>query len=238
MRVAGIDEAGEDLSLKEIPAPIALLLVLDLALGLSFLANFLVGEPSRFLTYQINLAGEANVATWYASTKLFGIAILLALFALPHFRRDNWRAWLLAGLPLLFALLSADEVAQIHEKIGHKSDALLPGGSREETAFAITGIWMFVVGIPFLVALLTALYAIRDYFRESAGSLGLFVCGVLVWMFGALAIETFSNFPERQSLAITIVIFFEELFEMIGATLMLWATFRLARDTRRRAVPA
>ena len=73
---------------------------------------------------------------------------------------------------------------------------------------------------------------LREYFRDAAGALKLFVYGLLVLLFGALGIETLSNIPERGSLGYVFQIFFEELFEMLGATLMLWAAYELERKTR------
>lgn len=209
---------------------IHLLLLVDLGLGLSYLCNYGLGEPFAFVTRLIDLDGEANLPTWYSSVKLFSIALLLALFASRHFRSSSWRAWMLAGLPLLFLALSADEVAQVHEWLGQRSDALLPDGTRHGTFFRETGIWMFVIGVPFLIALLASLYVLRDYFSAAAGASKLFVRGVLILLFGAIGIETLSNISESDSHVIQV--FFEELLEMIGATLMLWGTYDLERKTR------
>lgn len=211
---------------------IFLLLLADLGLGLFYFGNYLLGEPSGFITLRFDLNGEANVPTWYSSVKLFSIALLLALFASRVIELSNWRTWLLAGLPLLFLALSADEVAQIHEWLGLQTDALLPDGTRRGTFFRVTGIWMFLIGIPFLIIVLAILYMLREYFRDAAGALKLFVYGLLVLLFGALGIETLSNIPERGSLGYVFQIFFEELFEMLGATLMLWAAYELERKTR------
>jgi hypothetical protein len=204
-----------------IPLLILFCFAADLALGLVFLVDAAWGDTMQ----HFHLEMEANVPTWYASAQLQLVALLLGLFACARFERSNPDTWLLALLPLVFIALSADETAGVHEWIGYRSDALLPGGSREGTALARTGIWMFVLGLPLAALLLYAVHRLRAYLSYP-GVLPKFVAGLAVFLVGAAGVEVLVNFVEDGSQAHMVQVFFEEVLEMAGVTTMLWA----ARD--------
>ena len=59
-----------------IPRFIIVLFAVDLALGLVYLAYFLIGHPYEPLARLIDLDGEANLPTWYSSIQWFCVAYL------------------------------------------------------------------------------------------------------------------------------------------------------------------
>lgn len=128
-----------------IPTPILLLFVIDLALGLAYLADGLAGHPYPRLTRFIDLNREGNLPAWYASIQWFGVACLWGVFAQHSVRRASPRSWSLVAITLVFVTLSLDEIAQLHEWLGRLTDRWLPGGSRANTPFGETGIWMVVI---------------------------------------------------------------------------------------------
>jgi hypothetical protein len=67
---------------------------------------------------EFSLDREANVPSWFSSALLLTAAAVLALVALDQLaRRARWsRHW--AGLSAVFVVLSLDETAEIHERIG------------------------------------------------------------------------------------------------------------------------
>src|SRR5919202_4963279 len=69
-----------------------------------------------FATFSLDR--EENVPSWFSSALLLSAAALLALVALDaRARRDRWgRHW--GGLALVYTLLSLDETAEIHERVG------------------------------------------------------------------------------------------------------------------------
>lgn len=194
----------------------------DLALGLIFLVDASFGEPTRLF----DLEEEANVPAWYASAQLLVVALLLGLYASVHFERSKMDAWLLATLPLVFLGLSIDETAGIHEWIGYRTDALLPGGSRDNTLFEKTGIWMIVLGLPFVAFIFFAFRRLRHYCRPVSVRLR-YATGFILFVSGAVGVEVAVNFVETDSQAHVVQVLLEEMLEMVGVTTMLWATWTL-----------
>lgn len=213
-------------------AVIVYFLLIDAALALAFLVSQTIGVPPKFPAHQINLNGEANLTAWYSSAKLLGVSVLLAITGRMRILVGDARGWLLSAVALGFLVLSADEVAQFHEWIGHRTDALLQDGTRSGTFFDITGIWMFVAGIPFIVMLLGALYGVRKVFAIEPGSLAMFSIGAFIWLLGALGVEIIQNIPEPGSLGFVISILIEESLEMVGVTFMFASGYALERKAR------
>lgn len=213
-------------------------LTIDLLLGLAYLANFTLQIPSTTLERLLDLNGERSFANWYSSIKLFLIGTAFAAIALqvPRQERRVGVLWLLCGM---FVVLSADEVVQIHEWLGEKSDALLPSGSRAATPFAETGIWMFIIGLPFVALLTGLIYLARDSLRETQSAWQRLLLGLCLYFLGSLAIESLSNFTmDRSSFFYPLQIACEEIFELWGATILLWATIDISLAKLQRRASA
>lgn len=210
-----------------LPLLILVFILIDVSLGLGYIVNELVGRPSVKLTMLLDLDNESNLPTWYSSTQWFCVAIMLGLFAHSNFWLAQRRSWLLAVLPLVFLALSVDEVARIHEWIGERTEILLPGGSRANTPVPETGIWMFVVGVPFLAAFFWLISSIRMYFRDTPNALIKVFAGMLITLSGALGFETLANLVVPGSMYGILQVFSEEFCEMLGGTIVLWGSYEL-----------
>lgn len=211
----------------EVPSFIKKFLLADLLLGIAYLADRLAGHPVEELSSFIDLNGEQNLPTWYSSIQWFCVAALLAFFAARNVSVSRPRSWPLLALPPVFLFLSLDEVAQIHEWLGNKSDALLPGATRAGTPFFHTGIWMFLLGLPFLALFYTLILAARASLRRAPGAQRKVLIGMAIMLGGSIGIETLHNFVEPSSLFGTLRTFFEELCEMVGATIVLWGSYEI-----------
>lgn len=216
-------------TLRTLPRPIAACFTIDIALAFAFLINYWIDHPHHRLTKLLHLSREGNLPTWFSSVQWVAVAALLALFAARHASRNVRSSWALVALPLLFLGLSLDEIASIHEQLGAMSDRLLPGGDRTATPFPRTGIWMFLLGVPFIAILWTLIAAVRPFMANDRGALAKIVVGMVVMLSGSLIVEIFINLFERDSAGATIQIFVEELLEMLGATIVLWGSYQLAR---------
>jgi hypothetical protein len=108
--------------------------------------------------------------------------------------RQGEAVWVLLTLPLLFLALSLNEVAQIHEGLGRRSNTFLADNSRKSTRFSQTGIWMLVIGLPFLALFVSLRFSLRSYFRRAPGSFTELFLGTLFTLAGAIGIETLFNF--------------------------------------------
>lgn len=210
-----------------VPAVVATFFVADLTLGAAYILDYLADHPYGQLSLFLDLNKEGNLPTWYSSVQWFSVAILWGLFAQRNFRRSQAASCLLLILPLVFLALSLDEVAQIHEWLGVRSDSLLPGASRKNTMFSHTGIWMLVFGVPFVAGFTALALSLRSYFCRAPGAFRKILWGMAVMLAGALGIEMLSNFVVADSLYGTLQVFAEELSEMLGATMVLWGSYEL-----------
>ena len=210
-----------------IPTVILVFFVVDLAIGLAYVFNYLADRPFWKLTTFLDLNGESNLPTWYSSIQWFGAAALLGIFTQRNFRLSQSKSWLLVVLPLVFLALSLDEVARIHEWLGQKSDKFVLGASRETTMFSKPGIWMFAIGVPFLTFFAGLIRSVQAYFKRASGAFVKINLGIAIMLTGAIGIEILSNFVTPNSVYSVIQVFSEELCEMVGATVVLWGSYEL-----------
>jgi hypothetical protein len=214
-----------------VPIPVLALFAIDIGFGVAYLLIYLTAQPT-FLTPLLNLDGESNLPTWYSSVQWFCVAGLLAISSIRNFSFSQKRSWLLLALPVVFLGLSLDEVAMIHERIGGWSDGFLPGGSRANTLFIKTGIWMFLLGVPFAAFVAGLMISIRTYFRRTPGALVKLCLGLAVTLVGAVGIETLSNFTTRGSAYAMLQVLTEEVCELLGSTIILWGSYELLAEHR------
>jgi hypothetical protein len=211
--------------ISKIPLIIKLLFLVDLALCLTHLLILLfVHHP--FLIRLFDLGQEANIPTWYSSTKLFCISALAALFAYRKFDSAHITSWVLILLPILFLILSMDESASIHEWFGLETDFILLNTKREETFFRETGVWMFIAGVPFIIFFLTLMVSIKKYFGSKKYVFIKILFGMMIFLSGALGVEMAANIVENR-FYIIFQDFCEELLEMVGITIIFWGFYQL-----------
>ena len=127
--------------------------------------------------------------------------------------------------------MGIDEIARLHERIGKYSDILLPAGSRANTPFQETGIWIFLVGIPFILFFLWWVHQLKRKLAGYGVEIRIMVTGVFLLLSGALGVELISNFL-YGSAAQTVGILLEEGLEMLGATMIFWAVLKMLHKNR------
>lgn len=208
------------------PPVVRIFLCLDIILCLAFVANYLLGQPFSKPTALLDLNGENSLPAWYSSMQFFFIFLLAAVFVHHRFRRHG-RCLSLIVLPAMFLLMSIDESVMIHEYLGRRSDVLLAGGTRDGTMFQETGVWMLVIGIPFLILFLLWIRSVRKSLGMPSVGRKL-VTGMGIMLAGALGCELLSNFIGKSLQVVELAL--EEGLEMVGATVMLWAVYDLAAE--------
>ena len=172
------------------------------------------GHKGRFFR-TFSLDGEANVPAWFSSALLLSAAALLALVAVDAFlRRERWaRHW--TGLSLVYVLLSLDETAEIHERIGSWLRAHLDLHGPLHYAGVIPALALAAfVGIAFL-RFLRALPRVTR--------VGIVVAAAL-YVFGAAGVEAMSGWwaeSHQGSTALLLVSTVEENLEMAGTTIFI-----------------
>ena len=201
---------------------ILIFFVFDITLGLLFIADNSLNHDFWKLHQTLNLEFENNLPTWYASVKYFLIALIFGLFAVINSLKSKKSSWVLWIFPILFLILSLDEIGEFHEWFGYQLDRFLPDGDRKNTPFHYTGIWTFVVSIPFVTFSFWIAFQLKKFIGDKK-SIKIFLYGVFFLVAGANGIETLANFVGLRTWQHVMQVFFEETFEMIGATFFLWA---------------
>lgn len=200
---------------------------LDIALVAVYLGNFAIGEPFWILTHLFDLNGEANIPAWYAAMQLFLIGTLWAAFYRFRAKTSDPARTAVMLMALIFWALSLDEIATIHEWLGHKSDFLLKGGNRSNTVFSQTGIWIFMLAPLFSVVVFYLMRSLRPGFLGQRRSLKKLILGFVIYVGSAAGMEILANFFDEGSAALAFQVAIEEFGEMAGATVLLWATLEL-----------
>lgn len=200
--------------------------------GVAFLlafAHFLVVEwlppihPS--FTNLFDLDEERNIPTWFSSMQLAGVATLLGVFALDRFQ-NGMRPWGIVMASLVFFLLSLDETALIHERLGRLIDRLVLDGGRKETILPNTGMWVFPLA-PLLLGVFWLLWRnARKYLHGFRGKRYL-IGGACLFLAAATGIELLSNFVDESNRSIVVAL--EEVGEIVGITLVLRGVYDLCR---------
>lgn len=156
---------------------------------------------------------EMNYPTWWTAILLFAAAMLL--YELVYIRRKSSRL-ALCMLALLFAGLSFDEIASMHERVSLLSDKWLGSPWTALTPFALCG----------LIALV---YGIKAMSRSDEGgrAITFLIAGIMMFVFVVVQeyLEHHPEFPKfvYKTLGITDAWarWFEEVTEMVGAMLIL-----------------
>lgn len=161
---------------RRIPAPVAVLLALDLLFG----ALHLVGPylPDALAEARFwNLNAERAVATWYATLQLSLIGILLLAYAAG--RRGGPAKWAfgVAGLVALF--MSLDEQTRLHERFARFAESTFG-----DTALERSGPWVLIVAPVFLLTVALVARGAREALRDRAAVARLFVAGFLLLRWG------------------------------------------------------
>lgn len=213
-----------------VPRVIAWLLLVDVALGVAYLTDLALGQPSVHLSRLIDLDSEANLPTWFSTIQWFIAAALWAAVADRLVIRGRRRTWALWLLPVLTLAFSMDETVQLHEFVGVQSDVLLPGGTREATTLSETGLFFVVVGLPASIVIGAILAMTRRSLEGTPGAFGKLVAGMVAFLIGAIGFDFLSNFVHEKSTTSYLLIYAEETLEMVGATAVVWAALDLATD--------
>src|ERR671931_1734812 len=183
---------------------------------------------------EFSLDKEANVPSWFSSALLLTAAAVLALVALDALARNApWgRHW--AGLSLVYVVLSLDETAEIHERIG----------TWLRSHLHLHGPLHYAGVIPALaLALFVGLTYIRFLRALPRGTLLGILVAAAIYITGAAGVEAASGWWAEGhgsgSTALLLVSTVEENLEMFGTVLFILVVLayfaRLGRSVALRA---
>lgn len=183
----------------------------------------LLGFSARF---DLNL--EGNVPTHYSALQLAFAALMLAVIARAKrtYREPFARHWLV--LCAIFAFLSFDEAAQVHEWVRKPMLA----------QFELTGVWAYAWFIPYgiLVTLFLAAYW-RFYWHLRTPIRALFATACAIYVAAAIGVELvqlhFMVAPEygpSRDLYVAVSSSVEECLEMLGIATFIYALLRYTAE--------
>ncbi|MCT2593151.1 hypothetical protein LHJ74_25145 [Streptomyces sp. N2-109] len=173
-------------------------------------------DPIPGIRRFVNVDVEANLPTWWNSTLLLAVAGVALTAALLSRRgaRPGRLSWL--GLAAATALLSIDETASLHERLGEvgKSWKEWAGVSLPTHAWVLPGVVLAVTGT--LCAVLWARKLPRDLRYGLLGALA-------VYLGGALLTEAFNGWAHENGYSTVLMLgtIVEEGLEMSGCLVAL-----------------
>jgi hypothetical protein len=199
----------------------AMIVGLEIAHVTTSILRYEFGYETQFgLVRQFNLDEEANLPTWYSSTALLLVALLLTMIGVVKRGMDDRyaRHWLL--LAAMFLYLSADEAARLHEM-----------SEPFTTRLHLTGylFYPWIIGGAAIV-LLVGLAYLPFVWHLPRGIRALVVSAGMLYVGGALGIEAIgANMHYRygfENMRYSIAVAAEESGEMFGVLLFGYALMR------------
>jgi hypothetical protein len=176
-----------------------------------------------------DLDAEFVIPAWFSSTQLSFVGLAFLLLMSLHHIHKFW--FFLTALGFFF--LSADEAAQIHENITLYAYRL---DISWMTALSIQGhgIWIVLYLAIGCVYLATARNFIVYLWKTYPVSFRWLATGASVFVLGGIGVEIFSYYlPDNAAVLSVLQIAVEEFFEMLGVSLILFASLSIATDRSR-----
>ena len=203
-------------------------IVCELLLMAIYWFDVLSGGQFQLLHSLFDLDGEANIPAWFSSAQLMVVALAFWTHALrqPRGLRPSKAFFGFAGCAALYG--SMDEAGQIHEQVtawmGRRYVDWLP-------SYAGKHFWWVMIVVAVALGLIQLLAAdLLTIWREHRRFALFVVVGLCIGLGGAMGIETLGYkllHGERTSLWYKAEVTLEEFMEMLGVTLILFATLKL-----------
>jgi hypothetical protein len=159
---------------------------------------------------------EVSIPTWFSSIQLFAIAAVLLMQA-PRAKQLRFPL-LILGLGFLF--LSMDEAAAIHDSIYRSVQRLKLERLHNREFLVWMVLYLCVALIGLLLAYRSVLFAWRNFRREFI----VVALGGALFVGGGIVIESLTHYLYRIAVdaRFFLAVAAEELFEMAGASVMLY----------------
>jgi hypothetical protein len=204
------------------------LIAVELLMSVTYFVAHVLGAARRggAISTFIDFDLEASFPTWFSSVQLLAIGAVLILAGTNDAQRLLSTRFLLAA-GALFVFLAADEGAGIHERVnGGMADLNLTFLAFQDDHGAWIALYAFV-GLLIIVLSTRHLITLwRHYRHETRVAL----IGFSLYGAGAVGLEIVSYFLRSagRDTGYRLEVLFEELLEMAGATVVLYAVLLLA----------
>lgn len=178
-------------------------------------------EPGGGSFSMLNMDNEANLPAWYSTCALFLCAVWAAIIAISKTGLRRQSPWL--GLAVLFAYLSFDESASLHE-------GMIPGVLGKFgigiTSSQVDGFNWMPLGMAFFAGV--ALIYFKFWWRLPSKTRLLFALSAFTFLAGALGFEKISHVYEARYMTestwqYVVTCGIEEFLEMLGIAIFNYA---------------
>jgi hypothetical protein len=164
-----------------------------------------------------NVNMELSIPTWYSGILLFACALTSYVISKIDLNIRNKPFW--RFIAFTFVFLSIDELAEVHEKIGHYLGYVI------ETSGIFHFKWVLVY-VPILIIL--GLVFIKFFRRVDRKLFRYMFLSAVVFIAGAVGFEMISagwaDIHGQENMVFMAVSAIEEFFEMLGASIFIYAT--------------
>lgn len=181
--------------------------------------------------YRLDVDTEASLPTWYSTSLLSLCALLLLLIALQVNSQSRLKAlpWFL--LAAIFAVLSLDEIATLHEGLSAFLSARMDNSGLFYFAWTVPALIVCVAGLVCFVPFILSFKGVDRVLL--VGSAIVFLSGAIgMEMLGGAEAETGGVLTLRYRLLTTV----EETLEFAGVLLFLGFLLRRLRTAHTRTV--
>ena len=163
---------------------------------------------------------DSNLTTWYSSITLFICSLLLTIIAISKKKNRDPFSFHWKILAVIFAIMSLDEVAMLHERAGNLIDIISP----VEYSGWLNYQWV-LLGIP-LTAIIAIAY-LRFMVHLPVRTRNLFFLAGALFVGGALGLEILSGHQESLNTSsqflYKLYTTIEELWEKLGVLVFIHA---------------
>jgi hypothetical protein len=180
---------------------------------------------SNALYFFFNASAEANIPTYFSSLILFiAAAVLYVIYKSAPIESGKKRYWQV--LMIIFAWLSLDETASIHEQFGKIG----------QTLHLHSGYLYYSWIIPYILfAIIAFFFFLRFLFKLPYSTRILFIVSGFIYTGAAIGFEFFEgNIAKKygpNTLNDLLLCAIEEFLEMTGVIIFIYALLRYAADT-------
>jgi hypothetical protein len=194
----------------------------------------------------VDLDAEGNIPTWVSSAKLLAISALAVMCWAGERQAPGLRhRWLWLGVAVLFAAMSLDETASLHERAARalisqgparNLRATILGGDAAKDSFAWVVLFapLAIAAVFFLVGFgWTRRHRLRRMAAYGLGGLGCYVAAMVLEpaaVYFSPAMATWNAAARRRYERFSTI---EETLEIVGTTLLLLTVVAYARSLRR-----
>jgi hypothetical protein len=193
------------------------LVLFELGLIAIYLTGHVIGHPTKFF----DLDGEANLPAWFSSMQFLLIGQVFYLKSLQPNPKNLPSYFFLILISAGFIFLSVDEAAQVHETLS----GILKRSTSMPRFKDGNGMWILpyvLIGSFVFYKVYREVLVMWNHFRKETMVMA---SGMIMIAFGAVFLEIISYQFLRTSSRenqFVIEVAFEELFEMAGASLVLY----------------